>query len=608
MFQYNPYALLNLVALFITLWLRISVWQYRSKRGVRPFILMTMGLSIWVLGNMLRLSFTNLSAHIILNHIMYLGVAIVPPAWLLFLLDYTGKTHWFNNRTRLLLLIHPILLQVAIATNPSHHLFWESFSLYQVDGLIVSTSTGGILFWAHALYSYILLLAAGFLLVRTMSRSPELYRGQMLSLIIGMVAPWLANVIFLAGISPLPDYVDITPLAFVITVIMVAYNMYRYHFLDIVPIARDAIIENMTDAVLVLDANQRIVEANPAFLTLLNRPTSDVIGQPITNILAGQEDIIHMFEGVDNIETELKLTIDGEERVYDLRISALYTPRQTINGHIIVLHDVTSLHQTNVALQIANEKALESTRLKSEFLATMSHELRTPLNAIIGYSELQLEGLAGDLTDTQRNYQERVFSNANHLLGLINDILDISKIEAGRMELIEEPFPLRPWVDNITAENQILSDEKGLDFKVSIDETLPDILIGDAGRLRQVVVNLLSNAFKFTESGHVGLKLKCANEDKWEILVSDTGIGIPSHKRETIFDEFRQVDSSATRQYQGTGLGLAIVRKLVLSMGGNIRVNSELGEGSHFTVTLPLKSESSQKIENEKNNYLGVIT
>ena len=573
MFQYNPFALLNLVALLITLWLRVSVWSYRENRGVKPFILLTLGLSIWVLGNTLRLSVTTLPAQIVVNHIMYLGIAIVPPAWLLFVLDYTGRTKWNTKRLRLLLMIHPILLQLAILTNPLHNLFWLDLTLTQVDGLVIGVTVSGLLFWVHALYSYILLLVAGFLLVRTMARSPELYRGQMIYLVIGMVAPWLANIVFLAGLSPLPSYVDLTPLAFVITAMAVVFSMRRYNLLDIVPVARDAIIENMNDAVLVLDTNQRIVEANPALIKLINRPIGEVIGQPLADILTQRHDLLQTFAGVDDVETDIELVIDGEKHVYNLRISPVLTRQETVRGHIVVLHDITSLREVNDALKIANEKALESTRLKSEFLATMSHELRTPLNAIIGYSELQLEGLAGDLSETQQKYQERIFSNANNLLALINDILDISKIEAGRMELIEEEFPLRPWVDDIVAQNKVLSDEKGLGLVIDVDETLPDTMIGDYGRLRQVVVNLLSNAIKFTESGQVTLKLASDNADKWIILVSDTGIGISPHQQETIFDEFRQVDSSASRQYQGSGLGLAIVRKLVLSMGGNIRVS-----------------------------------
>jgi signal transduction histidine kinase len=158
------------------------------------------------------------------------------------------------------------------------------------------------------------------------------------------------------------------------------------------------------------------------------------------------------------------------------------------------------------------------------------------------------------------------------------------------MELVKQPFSLQGWLDKIAQENAVLAQEKGIKFKSEIDPGMPDTLTGDAARLRQVVVNLISNAIKFTNEGEVKLQIHPDGKETWAIVVSDTGIGIAPHKQETIFNEFYQVDSSATREHGGTGLGLAIVRRLVLTMGGSVRVNSTLGQGSTFTVTLPLEN------------------
>jgi signal transduction histidine kinase len=182
-------------------------------------------------------------------------------------------------------------------------------------------------------------------------------------------------------------------------------------------------------------------------------------------------------------------------------------------------------------------------------------------------------------------------------LGLINDVLDLSKIEAGRMELVQKPFNVREWVNDIRLQNQVLADEKGLCFAVELDERLPESLVCDAARLKQVVINLLSNAFKFTEAGQVSFQISQHDAENWKIVVSDTGIGIPAHAQNTVFEEFRQVDGTSRRQHGGTGLGLAIVRRLVLMMGGNIRLKSEVGKGSTFTVTLPLVLEAEPVIQ-----------
>jgi signal transduction histidine kinase len=243
--------------------------------------------------------------------------------------------------------------------------------------------------------------------------------------------------------------------------------------------------------------------------------------------------------------------------------------------------------EANRTLIKANALAKEAVRLKSEFMSTMSHELRTPLNAITGFCGIMLEGMAGEIDDEARHMLERVQSNSERLLLLINEVLDIARIEADRIELTFDPFSTRDLVNRWKSLVQVLAQKKGLAFNATIDPALPEIVYGDVERLTQIATNLLSNAFKFTEQGGVDLRLK-GGESTWQIEVHDTGIGIPPHALNYIFDEFRQLDGSSTRVYGGSGLGLAIVRKLCLLMGGNVRVYSTLGEGSTFTVTLPL--------------------
>jgi signal transduction histidine kinase len=254
-----------------------------------------------------------------------------------------------------------------------------------------------------------------------------------------------------------------------------------------------------------------------------------------------------------------------------------------------ITHQNEALVKANRELAVARRQADAANKLKSQFLATMSHELRTPMNAIIGYTQLQLAGMGGDTPEEQNEFQERILINAQHLLQLINDILDISKIEAGRMELQDKPFILRNCLQEVAAQTIVLAQNKGLDFRVEIDERLPETIIGDFSRIKQIILNLLSNAMKFTDQGSVHLDASLYSKENWRITVSDTGVGIAPHAQETIFDEFRQAEDGIQRG--GTGLGLAIVRKLVLMMGGNIRLTSDLGQGSTFIITLPLTQE-----------------
>jgi signal transduction histidine kinase len=245
------------------------------------------------------------------------------------------------------------------------------------------------------------------------------------------------------------------------------------------------------------------------------------------------------------------------------------------------------LEQKQVELVEANVELERANRLKSEFLANMSHELRTPLNAVNGFSELLLEGIHGTLTAKQKRYVENIHGSGRHLLQLINDILDLSKIEAGRMEVFPEEFSFRQIVDNATSVIQPLARKKGLDVEVSVNPGLDHVRL-DPGKMRQVLYNLLSNAVKFTDQGKVSVSAEPVDEALFELVVEDSGIGISPEDQGRVFREFEQVDGSHSRRYEGTGLGLALTRRLVELQGGTIRLESEVGQGSRFIVRLPI--------------------
>jgi signal transduction histidine kinase len=242
-------------------------------------------------------------------------------------------------------------------------------------------------------------------------------------------------------------------------------------------------------------------------------------------------------------------------------------------------------------LRAANRRLEEYNRLKAEFVANMSHELRTPLTAIIGFAQLaQLTGgRDGEMPKRYADAFERILRNGQHLLALINDVLDVSKIEAGRMKIHREHVDLVEVVQGAFAELQSLAERKGLEYRLRVPERLP-LAYTDPLRLRQVVINLLSNAAKFTARGRVEAELAAQGREHFRIVVRDTGIGIEERSLPIIFERFRQVDGSMTRAASGVGLGLSIVRQIVDLLGGEIEVTSKVGEGSTFTVTLPLSA------------------
>jgi PAS domain S-box-containing protein len=374
----------------------------------------------------------------------------------------------------------------------------------------------------------------------------------------------------------------------------------------------DELVEHANDLICTWDATGTITTFNRAGQRMLGRLRQDVVGRQLSDLAppmrAGQvADLVTRSlraQGPLTFETEL-LTPDGNTLTVEMTTRPLHEGVDAIQA---VGRDITLRKQGEMVLQRAKEAAEAASRAKSDFVANISHEIRTPMNGIIGLSEL-LDRTTLDAE--QRDYVDLLRRSGQSLLRLVNDVLDFSKIEAGRLELAQDRFDLPAWLADTTAALQLQARSKGLTLLSSIDDRLPRTAIGDAGRLQQVLVNLVGNAVKFSEPGdthlradlvarpvhfkdtgdiHLRVQIVSMDDRGCEIHVSvqDHGIGIPVHMQAHIFEPFTQADQSATRRYGGTGLGLAISASIVRAMGGRIWVESEVGRGStfHFTVQL----------------------
>jgi PAS domain S-box-containing protein len=386
------------------------------------------------------------------------------------------------------------------------------------------------------------------------------------------------------------------------------------------------ILENVGDPILVTDDQSNIILMNreaerlfdiPAGTALRSRRRQDVRAND-TKFSSFISDFALSPDPTRVVQFNLTLPDSGDEFPAEVVSGKVLNERGEMTAIVSILHDLTKavenerlaaelgklnesledrirnatleLEERNRQLEWQRQELERAYRLKSQFLASMSHELRTPINALLGYTSLMRDQIYGELNRRQEEALARMYTASQHLLELVNDILDLAKIEAGKMPVHIEQVDVRQVIREISHTIEPMVRRKNLDYQVGLDPDLP-VIRSDPTKVKQVVLNLLSNAVKFTHEGRVAVQTRAAENDGIVIEVSDTGIGIREGDVQKIFEDFRQVDQSSTREYGGTGLGLSITKKLLHLLGGTIHVESEFGEGSTFTVWLPQESQ-----------------
>ena len=596
------------VLLFITTGALVAFALYaRLRRGVAgapAFVWLALLVAVWVLTYALELGTDNLPRKIEYAQLQYLGIASVPLAWLAFTLQYTGRATWLTRRRLALLLIEPLITLLLVFTNPAHGLIWSSIGT--AGQLMPLPVEHGPWFWVHVASSYVLMSIGSMLLILAIARSRTLYRRQAAALLLGAAAPWLGNAVYVFRLNPL-DPLDLTPAGFALSALAVGWALFRFRLLDLVPVAHSAIVAGLRDGILVLDARNRVVDLNPTAERMLDRQASTALGEPLELLLADQPALVAYCRGPAEAPMEIALGAGVAARSYDVQVASLLNRRGQANGRLVMLHDVTERKQAEAALQAAKEAAENATQAKSRFLATISHEICTPMSGVIGMTRLLLET---NLSAQQHEFVEIIRNSGDSLLMVINDILDFSKIESDRLDLEHAPFFLRACLEASFDTVALKAAEKHLDLAYSIDPQVPITLVGDSGRLRQVLVNLLGNAIKFTDNGEVVVSVRTEGQGlntepqlaqlspQSSVLITfsvhDTGIGIPPDRLDDLFQPFSQIDTAARRADGGTGLGLAICKRLCELMGGTIWVESEPGRGSTFFFTIVAEAAPSE--------------
>ncbi len=593
-------------------------WQRLWEPGARAFMLAMAGVALWSFAYAFEVMNPTLQGKLPWHRLIYMTSSVVPAAWMIFLLQQKERPKGRMRQWIFLLSIEPVLYTLLTWTNDivlpgmaaPHHLLWQQIDvstgpeLYQ---LVIDRSIG---FYIHTLYTYSLVLFSLVIVVRLFRRESSTLPYWRVALVVcGIFAPLGVNAMYLAGFNPLP--INLTTFALVTMGMAVGWFAFRFELWDMLPAAHNAIFEHMHDGVIVLNKKHQIIDLNPAAFQLLSITQERVLNQSIEVVLPEWQALTGLEPVARGDDARVVKTFEllvsfPTPRSIEVAVSALRDRRQRVNGRLLTIRDMTKRREMEQALEEerallarrvaertadlseANTQLARAVRLKDEFMASMSHELRTPLNAILGLSEALQDQVYGTLTVRQSRALTHIEESGRHLLSLINDVLDVAKIEAGKFKLEIGPVE----VDSLcqAALNFIKQSAlgKGQELIVELDQATK-VVYGDERRLKQILINLLNNAVKFTPNGgQVGLRVQGNAQEEWvQFTVWDTGVGIDATDMRQLFEPFIQLDSRLARQYEGTGLGLALVYRMTKLHGGGVTVASEVGNGSQFSVAIP---------------------
>jgi PAS domain S-box-containing protein len=581
------YVVLLTIAVVVDVSVALYAWTRRAMPGGIYLALLMAAAAIWALANAVEIAVLDIPTKIFWSKVSYVGIVNVPPLWLLFTLSYSQRTQWFARRRVALLWVVPAIILGLVATNELHHLVWPRITPDpDAPGLMLIYEHGpGV--WLNMLYSYPLLLLATIWLVRVVLNSAQLYRRQAAALLAGAAIPWVVNALYLAGYRPFPS-LDLTPIAFALTGLMMALGIFRFQMLDIVPVARDSLIENISDGVLVLDARSRVVDINPAACRMIGLNAEHAIGQPARALLAQWGELVERFRDTLEAQVEIAPQVGSTAPWLELRISPLFDRRKQFTGRLIALHDITARKRAEEALYLYARELEASNAELDAFAHTVAHDLKSPLSTLAGFGDL-LEQKHTTMSSEQLAVSANsIGRSARRMINIIDELLLLASVR----KMDEVPTGPLDMAAIVAAAQERLQDI----IDISQGEiTLPPAwptAIGYAPWVEEVWVNYLSNALQYGGTPplvEVGFDVAREAVDEFprfqvRFWVKDNGAGLTSEEQERLFTPFTRLDQARAR---GHGLGLSIVRRIVEKLGGQVGVESEVDWGSTFWFTLP---------------------
>lgn len=582
--------------------LAIYGWMKRKSATGPFFFYLILNITLWMLLYAGGLMISNPQVLHYVSQLEYVTMVLMPLLWLHLAFDITDNKRWKTPGAALLTLIVPVLLIAVTLTNIAPGLLYNHHAFFglepdELSRILENRAQHPGFMYVHYVYSFAYFLIATVLLSVSLIRNPKVSMRHSIILSLGILLPWIGIFTFVFRITPVAN-VDPAPIAFTLSGALLAWGLNYNRFVNIVLIARRAVVDRMIDGLIVLDSKNLLLDINSSAQKIFRISIAKVIGQPAETVFASYGDVLENLRYYSRKHQNLQIQLGSETFYYQLDINPLFDSRGGVLGKMLVFQDITSLKLTEIKLIDAKARAEQADNLKSAFLANMSHEIRTPMNAIIGFSNLLNDAQVSE--DERNEFIEHIKNSGHSLLQLIDDIIDISKLDAGQIVQENQRISITRLLAELFSyfnENLQESGKNNVQLLVNgISEQVDWTVMADGVKINRIMRHLLANAVKFTSAGFVEFGVKLESPDVLLFYVQDSGIGIAKEKQGMIFERFSRVMTGTRQEYGGTGMGLAICKGLAELMGGRIWVESSLGAGSTFFVSLPVSQVEEQPI------------
>jgi PAS domain S-box-containing protein len=553
---------------------------------------MVFGIGIWSLSYGFELSSTTLEQMLFWINIEYLGIALMPAFWFLFILKFTGRDKWLNTRNFIWIISIPLTTLLMVWTNNFHHLHYKSVSIDNSGSFPLLSIETGPWYLIHTLYFYILLAWGVVMLINKFRKSDPVFKRQNLIILLAAFIPWLANIAYLFGFRPM-GHIDSTPFAFVLTVFMLSIGLLRFRLLDIIPTAREKILEAMKEGLIVTDNLDRIIDLNLEMKKILSISGENLIGKNIDCVFPNQPELFEYIIGRKDGRIKIELQQNGYPIFMEVSITALFEDKNTYNGLIILTRDITSQVGIENQVRIQSDQLIAMNKLKDRLFSIIAHDLRGPL---INLNEVIKMLNSGIITDAEfKLFIPKLSNNIGYTTGLLENLLFWSRSQLQGEIIKPVYFNIKGITDNIIALFESAIKDKDIITENNLDPF--SLVYADIDMIQLIVRNLISNAVKFSKHGG-SIKITSKIKENFFVnCISDSGVGISEENQRKLFEQ-ETFTTRGTDNEEGTGLGLLLCKDFIEKNGGKIWVESEIGVGTKFFVQIPNSPVNQKNLNN----------